>query len=198
MPERGLSPRLAQLARLVPDGGVIVDVGCDHGHLTAHLGAIGVEREPHRVPRRPGRFLVADGLAPFARVDTAVIAGMGPATLLGILDRGPRPATLVAHCPGGMEVLRQGLADRGWRIEAEALAPEGERISEVLRAVCGEEPHRGHRLWFGPLVEDDPLVEALASQRRAWAEALAVRAPVGSEAHARARGWLAWLDGGRP
>jgi tRNA A22 N-methylase len=188
---------MALLVSLVPPGGVVIDVGCDHGHVATALGAVGAEREPHRLPRRRGRFLVADGLAPFRRVDTAVIAGMGPATLLGILDRGPRPTTLVAHCPDGMHGVRQGLADRGWCIEAEGLAREGTRISEVLRAVHGTEPHTGHRLWFGPLLEPDPLVEDLAQHLLSRWRPLLERAPPGSPAHERARGWVAWLEGGR-
>ena len=189
---------MALLVSLVPPGGIVVDVGCDHGHVAAALGAVGVEREPHRVPRRPGRFLAGDGLAAFRQVDTAIIAGMGPATLLGILDRGPRPQTLVAHCPDGMYRVRQGLAERGWRIDREGLAREGERISEVLRAVHGTETATGHRLLFGPLLEDDPLVEDLAARHLSRWRPLLTRAPLGSTAHRQARGWVDWLEGGRP
>ena len=189
---------MALLVAFVPPGGVVVDVGCDHGHVAAALGAVGVEREPHRVPDRPGRFLAGDGLAAFRHVDTAVIAGMGPATLLGILDRGPRPRALVAHCPDGMYRVRQGLADRGWKIEKEGLAREGERISEVLRAIPGTETATGHRLAFGPLLESDPLVEDLAALQLSRWRPLLTQAPVGSPAHTRARGWVEWLEAGRP
>ncbi len=189
---------MALLVSLVPPGGVIVDVGCDHGHVTHALGAVGVERAPHRLPRRPGHFVVADGLAPFRQVDTAVIAGMGPSTVLGILDRGPRPDSLVAHCPDGMSRLRQGLSERGYRIDAEGLAREGTRISEVLRAVPGLEPHAGHRLWFGPLLEGDPLVEELAAHLRGRFSHQQEQAPKGSTARTQAEEWIAWLDAGRP
>ena len=183
---------------LVPAGGVIVDVGCDHGHVTHALGAIGVERAVDALPRRPGLFVLADGLAPFRHVDTAVIAGMGPSSVLGIVDRGPAPDTLVVHCPDGMNRLRQGLADRGYRIDAERLARKGQRISEVVRVVRGSEPHGGHRLWFGPLLEGDPLVEALADHLAQRFPALQRQAPAGTGAHQRARAWVDWLGAGRP
>ncbi len=189
---------MALLVSLVPPGGTVVDVGCDHGHVAHALRAVGVERAPRRLPARPGRYLVANGLAPFRAVDTAVIAGMGPATLLGIVDRGPQPRVLVAHCPDGMDRVRQGLADRGWRIDAEGLAREGDRISEVLRAVPGREPHTGHRLRFGPLLECDPLVEELAAHHLARWRQVAERAPAATEAHQRAVRWIKWFEAGRP
>jgi tRNA A22 N-methylase len=186
------------LVALVPPGGVVIDVGCDHGLVAGALDAIGVEREPHRLPAHPGRFVVADGLAPFHPVQTAVLAGMGPATVLGILDRGPRPQNVVIHCPDGMDRLRQGLCDRSFAINAEGLAREGDRISEVVRASPGLERHRGHTLWFGPLLEQDPLVEDLATQLYRRFAQLFDHAPVGTSAHERAQGWLRWLDAGRP
>ena len=66
--------------------GVVVDVGCDHGHVAAALGAVGTERRSNRLPRRHDiPLVVADGIAPFRHVDLAVIAGMGPEKIFGIL-----------------------------------------------------------------------------------------------------------------
>jgi tRNA A22 N-methylase len=97
-----------------------------------------------------------------------------------------------------MDRLRQGLADRGYRIDAERLAIEGERISEVVRVVTGDEPHRGHPLWFGPGLAEDPLVERHAAQLASRFRRIFEQAPPGSEPHNRAQGWLEWLAAGRP
>jgi len=185
---------MALLVSLVPAGAeVVIDVGCDHGKVARALGAIGVERQPARLPAHDGPFVVADGLAPFRRVDVAVIAGIGPATLLGILRRGPRPRTLVAHCPVGMDRLRQGLADLGYRIDAEGLAREGSRIAEVLRAVEGAESAEGFALWFGPRLAGHPLLEEHRVLRIAHYEALRLRAPPATRARQQAVAWLEWL-----
>ncbi|MCB9664165.1 MAG: tRNA (adenine(22)-N(1))-methyltransferase TrmK [Alphaproteobacteria bacterium] len=159
------------LARLVPAGGLIVDVGADHGHVAHAVGAIATERRPHRAGRPDLPWVVADGLAPFRHVDTAIIAGMGAHTIAGILTRGPLPRVLVAHAPDDPETLRTWLATHGWRVDAEALAPEAGRYAEVLRAVPGEEPATGLTLAFGPrlLEGDDPFLEPhLRHLHRHW------------------------------
>lgn len=162
--KRAGRPRRRALAALIPDDpGVLVDVGADHGHVASAVGAIATERMPGRIGRRDVPWVVADGLAPFRYVDTAVIAGMGAHTILGILDRGPRPRrALIVHAPDAPALLRRGLAERGWRIDHEMLAPEARRYAEVIRAIPGREPSTGAHLDLGPrlLVSDDPLLEA--------------------------------------
>ena len=169
------APRRRALVDLVPDGREVIDVGADHGHVAHALGAIATERRPGRRGRGDVPWVVADGLRPFREVDVAVIAGMGAHTILGILDRGPRPRTLVAHAPDDPAALRVGLAARGWRIDAERLAREAGRFAEVLRAVPGDEPATGLALEFGPrlLASGDPLLaEHLAHQAR-WLQGIA-------------------------
>lgn len=167
-----LSERLAALAALVPPGPpdrIVVDVGADHGHLAAALGAIAVEREAHRPgvgARSP--WVLADGLAPFRRVDVAILAGLGARTIAGIVQRGPRPGMLVAQAPDDPPRLRRLLVHDGWRVDAEALAREGARIVEIVRFVPGDEPARDPHLGLGPrlLAESHPLRGAWLDQER--------------------------------
>ena len=193
-PRRALIVRLVQeaLPQLGPDP-IVVDVGCDHGHVAASLGAIGVERRRNRLPRRDDvQLVVADGLKPFRRVDLAVITGMGAETILGVLDAGPRPAVAVLHATERAWALRQGLAARGYRIEAEGLAPEARGYAEVMRVVLGDEPAEGLPLAFGPKLLNDPLLlEHIAYERARWAiRAEKARAPEHDEALA----WIRFLD----
>jgi len=191
-----LSPRLALICRLVPpDGGVLVDVGADHGHTAAALGAIATEREPHRLPMRTDvDRVIMDGLKGFRQVDTAVITGMGSHVILRILREGPRPRTIVVHSPQHTDRLRAGLAQDGWRIDAEGLAREGKGFAEVIRAMPGVEPHTGHTLWFGPFLEQDPHFTAHARQRLAYWRQLAQQAPPASQAYPQACAWTKWLE----
>ncbi|MBK9645636.1 MAG: tRNA (adenine(22)-N(1))-methyltransferase TrmK [Deltaproteobacteria bacterium] len=193
-PRRELIVRLAQeaLAQLGPDP-VVVDVGCDHGHVAAALGAIGVERRRQRLPRREDvTLVVADGLTPFRRVDLAVITGMGAETILSVLDAGPRPAVAVLHAPERAWALRQGLAARGYRIDAEGLAPEARGYAEVMRVSTGEETATGLGLAFGPKLLDDPLLlEHVAHERARWA----IRAEhASSPEREAAEAWLRFFD----
>jgi len=177
--------------------GVVVDVGCDHGHVAAALGAIGSERLSNRLPRRGDvQLVVADGIAPFRRVDLAVIAGMGPEKILTILARGPRPSVAVVHSPQHAVSLRVGLAASGWRIDAERLAPENDRYASVMRILPGEETATGHTLRFGPrlLEQGDPHLLNHARQLRGWWGSLADTIPAGVPKRAEADAWVTWLD----
>lgn len=179
--------------------GVVVDVGADHGWVASslareHAPVVATERRSNRLPRWPSLRVVADGLAPFRRVDLAIICGMGPHSILHCLASGPRPRVAVVHSPDRTDTLRVGLKEAGWRIDAEALAPENDRYAEVIRVVPGHEPTEGHALRFGPKLMTDPLLTAHAANVRAHWEHVARKAPVGSAGRRRAVGWLDWLD----
>jgi tRNA A22 N-methylase len=173
-----LSERLRALADLVPPGApgrVIVDVGADHGHLAAALGAIAVERDAGRPgvgTRTP--WVLADGLAPFRHVDVAVLAGLGARTIAAVLRRGPRPDVVVAQAPDDPPRLRRLLAADGWRVDTETLARERHRIVEITRFVPGTETTPEPWLGLGPrlLTLHHPLRDAWMTQERTRRERL--------------------------
>jgi tRNA A22 N-methylase len=194
------------LISLVPPGRRVIDVGADHGHVAAALGAIATERMPHRRGRKDVRWVVADGLTPFREVDVAIIAGMGARTIEGILERGPRPRVAILHAPDDPQRLRTWLGSHGWRIDREGLAPEGNRFAEVVRAVPGEESATGLELAYGPrlLTTGDPWLVPHLEHHRAFQESLAEqvgpRAPRVREAARERAAFLAralarWRDG---
>ncbi len=179
-------PRREALVALCPPlepDQVVVDVGADHGHVAARLGAIATERAPHRRGRSDLRWVIADGLKPFRKVDVAIIAGMGARTIARILEAGPRPAVAVLHAQDDPIALRRWLAANGWRIDAEALAPEARRFAEVMRVRSGVEPSEGCWLDFGPrlLTQGHPLLLAHLRQLHGYfsqlAEQTRARAP---------------------
>lgn len=168
---------------------MIVDVGADHGHVAHALGAIASERAPQRAGRVDVRWVIADGLRPFRRVDVAIVAGMGADTIARILEGGPRPeVAVVVHAQDDPPRLRRWLAANGWRIDEERLAREAGRFAEVIRAVPGEEPARGLDLELGPrLVRgDDPLLaEHLAELERYYTALAAKTSASAPHEHAR-------------
>jgi tRNA A22 N-methylase len=181
--------------------GLVVDVGCDHGHTTAALQdlgtaslVVGTERLSSRLPRRGDlHLLVTDGLAGFEVVQLAVITGMGPHAILGVLERGPRPAAAVLHSPDRTDTLRRGLKAQGWRVDAEKLAPEGRGFAEVIRVLPGEETAEGLALDFGPgLLGDALLQQHVEHLLRHWTR-IAEVAPLGSRGRARAEAWIPFL-----
>ena len=102
-----LSDRLCAIARGLPDGGVVCDVGSDHGALPLYLlqtnqceTAIVTDLNPAPLQRARGNleeaglshraeFILTDGIADVLvhKPDAFVIAGMGGDTIAGILHR---------------------------------------------------------------------------------------------------------------
>lgn len=187
--------RLSLIAKMAPKGLRSVDIGCDHGHISAALNAVASEREPHRLPRRTDvPRVVADGLLGHKDVELAVLTGMGPKLILKIIDAGPLPREAIVHSPQHTHVLREGLAERGWRVHREGLAPENGRFAEVLHIRPGDAQGEGYLLAFGPSFFQHPWGWAHATRlREDWAR-LAGDAPPGTNAHQKATGWIMWLD----
>ncbi len=156
-----LTPRLACIAALVPQGAQLADVGTDHGKLPITLlmegrvaQAIGSDlregpldhaarnAEEHNVvlPLRLAAGL--DGISP-EECDTVTIAGMGGQTIAEILQNAPwtadgrhllllQPMTMVYE-------LRQWLWAHGYAIERETLCREDRRQYVMLSVRGGAE-----------------------------------------------------------
>jgi tRNA (adenine22-N1)-methyltransferase len=179
--------RRALLAALCPPGEVVVDVGADHGHVARAVGGIATERLPERIALRGAeRWVVADGLRPFRRVDVAIVAGMGAKTIARILSEGPRPSRAVLHAQDDPPALRRWLAANGWRIVREGLAREAGRYAEVSVVEPGEERATGFALDYGPrlLADGDPLLADHLGQVAGWLAGL-LRATEGRPAPRR-------------
>ena len=189
------SDRLSLIIQMAPKGLRTVDVGCDHGHVAAALGAVGSEREFHRLsPRKDIARVVANGLAGHSNVELAILTGMGPKLILGILDRGPEPQQAIVHTPQHSHALRLGLAERGWVVLAEGLAPENGRYAEVIHVERGAPEEFSFELGFGRSLMRHPLARAHAEQlRKDWSR-LVNDAPEDTDAHRKAKAWLTWLD----
>lgn len=214
-----LSPRLAVVASLVPEGSVAADVGAGHGRLAAHLVASGrcprvivVDRsrdELAAVAPRPGLDLrLGDGLAPIGPrdgVDTVIVAGMGGASIAGILLRGARGLTVarfVLQPQTEAALLRKRLPGAGLALVDERLVEDAGRSYVVLVAEPGGAggPDRFPGLTpedvlaAGPhLLSRRPVELAAAWERQRVRLARIARRGGGREELARAERILAYL-----
>lgn len=149
-----LSPRLAAIAELIPEGSVVADVGGGHGRLAAHLVASGrsprvivvdrSQRELAASVRLPGLSLrLGDGLAPLRpedAVDTVIVAGLGGAAIVRILAGRPEGlpvARYVLQPQTEAAVLRSRLPVCGLALVDERLVEEAGRFYVVIGAVPG-------------------------------------------------------------
>ncbi|MBQ8952995.1 MAG: SAM-dependent methyltransferase [Clostridia bacterium] len=169
-----LDERLSMLAALTPACPVAADIGADHGFLGAWLLESGkCERvqfldisekslkKASRLIRGSGLtdravFSVGDGAEALTEPAGAVIiAGMGAATIEGILERGQArlgDATLVLQPNINVEHLRRGLVRLGYEILDEELARAGGRWYVGILAGRGSASYTDKELLAGPVL----------------------------------------------
>lgn len=149
-----LTPRLALVASLVPEGARLADVGTDHGKLPISLLLHGQVREAigsdigqgplEHAQRNAADYGVtlslrlAPGLAAVSpgECDTVSIAGMGGEMIAGILREAPWTGAgahlLLLQPMTRHHVLRAWLGENGYRIEQELLCREGRKLYTVM------------------------------------------------------------------
>ena len=151
-----LGPRLQTVASFVPKGAKLGDIGTDHAYLPIALYeaqqisravAIDVHEGPYQsalaaVKARHLETVIdvrfGDGLMPLepGEVNVLTLAGMGGRTMLDILSARPDVLEsvheLVLQPQGAERAVRLALLGDGWRLKAERLVEEDNRIYVVM------------------------------------------------------------------
>lgn len=168
-----LTPRLETIARQVPQGAILADVGTDHALLPVWLllegrishaiasdlreGPLSRAKETveqHGVADRVSLRL-CDGLSGIqaGEADVVAIAGMGGETIAAILEQAPwtKEHTLLLLQPmTSFQDLRKWLLDHGYTVEQESICQEGSRMYTILTVRGGQDaPMTAAELWVG-------------------------------------------------
>ncbi len=169
-----LSARLRANADMVTPGSRLADVGTDHGYLPIDLvqrgiiasaiamdlreGPLGQAREHIFKLGLEGKIetRLSDGLDRLlpGEADTVLIAGMGGALTVRILERGrgllPGLKELVLQPQSEIASVRYFLENTGWRIADENMVFEDGKYYQVLRAVHGSMSLTKAEAQYGP------------------------------------------------
>ena len=157
-----IGERLHTAASMVPPCHTMADIGTDHGYLPAYLilsgrcrqviasdiaegpcQAAAETRNKYNL-RSTMEIRTAPGLQGLraGEAETVVIAGMGGATIVSILDESPEIAasvrSFVLQPMNAANLLRRWLAQHEYRIAEEALCRENGHIYIVMKAVHAE------------------------------------------------------------
>lgn len=176
-----LQPRLQLLADMVPAGVRLADIGTDHGYLPVWLlqqGRIAfaiaadISPDPLDHARQSAQeygvdgmdFRLCgglDGIMP-EEVDMIVIAGMGGETIIRILESAPWTKdgshTLLLQPMTKTGLLRDWLADHGYRFVKERLVWDKDILYPIMQVCGGEQPKlTALQRTVGVVMSDDPL-----------------------------------------
>lgn len=160
---RSLGVRLSAIARLVPQGARVCDVGTDHGYLAAELllsgrassvTATDINAAPLENARKNleklkmenrVKLVLCDGLSGVKKedADTVVIAGMGGDVISGIISRCDfafnSGVLLILQPMTAAAQLRSFLGERGFAVEYETAVCENKKVYSVMTArFCGK------------------------------------------------------------
>lgn len=154
--------RLWAIARLVPKGKIVADIGTDHGILPVFLVSQGISPSAIASDLNKGpleaakKTVIQSGLLDkiklrlgfgletvgYGEADVAVIAGMGGGTIRKIIeacgDKCP-VEELVMQPMGDSGQLRDWLVNNEWKILDEDIIEESGRYYEVIYSIKGRE-----------------------------------------------------------
>ncbi|AHN22516.1 tRNA (adenine-N(1))-methyltransferase [Lysinibacillus sphaericus] len=170
-----LSKRLETVAKFVPTGAVVADIGSDHAYLPCYLihkgiAASAVAGEVVKGPyesalgqvKKEGltekiTVRLADGLAAVEatdHVDTVTIAGMGGPLIVSILEKHPQSlqgvTRLILQPNIHAKVIREWALTNNWAILDEDILEEDEKIYEILVLQRGAMTLSPSEILFGP------------------------------------------------
>lgn len=185
-----LTPRLMQVAAMVPPCGVVVDVGTDHAYIPVYLIQKGiaqhvvasdaipgpVARAKHTVEKYGLQQQItvrqADGLEGDFPVDHFVLAGMGGNLICDIVERelcrAKSAKSLILQPMTAVYDVRKFLHHHGFCITREELAREEHRFYHILTAQPGTECYEDDISYHvGPLLRQPqhPLLGAFLDKR---------------------------------
>ncbi|MGE7090838.1 tRNA (adenine(22)-N(1))-methyltransferase [Lysinibacillus sp. NPDC048646] len=170
-----LSKRLETVAKFVPTGAVVADIGSDHAYLPCYLihkgiasyavagevvkgpfeSAVGQVQKEDLTEKITVRL--ADGLAAVEaadHVDTITIAGMGGPLIVSILEKHPNSlhgvTRLILQPNIHAKVIREWALANNWAILDEEILEEDDKIYEILVLQRGPMELSAAEFLFGP------------------------------------------------
>lgn len=194
-----LSKRLMSIAEMVTKGNRLVDIGTDHGYLpiylvqnqiVPHALAMDVHRGPllradaHIAAERCTGLIetrLSDGFEKYRQGegDTVVIAGMGGALTVHILDEGRDKREgiqeLILSPQSEIFLVREYLQQEKYRIIKEKMVKDEGKFYTIIKAVPGQDDaaYESYQMRYGYIMlrdKDEVLKEYLCHQKTIFSD----------------------------
>jgi len=170
-----LSKRLEAIANMVDQDDIVLDIGTDHGYLPIYLVsnqiiklavASDIKESPLKMALKNVdkanlkdkiKLVLSDGLeAITSYFNTLVIAGVGPRTIINVLNKGKnkiKGKTLILQSNVSSNLVREWLVSNNFKIIDEALVHEDNNYYEIIKAVNGKQLLTSSDLYLGPFIK---------------------------------------------
>ncbi len=178
-----LSKRLGRVAANVQSGGVVADIGCDHGFTSIHLvrrgqvrGAIAMDVNARPLARAAEhveqyglmdriQIRLSDGMEKLmpGEADTLLISGLGGALMERILEQGrdvvKEAGELVLSPQSEIFLVRRKVHELGFAIAHEEMVEDQKKYYVIIRAISGRECYGEEEYLYGRMLiqERDPV-----------------------------------------
>ncbi len=195
-----LNNRLQAVAALVDNNKKIIDIGCDHAHLSIYLMQTKTPLKMIASDINEGPLLHAkenikkykledkiktklgSGIEPIENdIDTIIISGMGGLNMIGILKYQPykykNVSTIILSPNSDTSILRKEICKLGFYIKDELLVKEKNIIYPVIKFERGKRKYQYRDYLFGPvLIEkcDQLFMEYIQKEKTTKEKLLAV------------------------
>ncbi len=170
-----LSRRLEAIAKMVDEDSVVLDIGTDHGYLPIYLVSnqiikIAIASDVKELPLKVAsknitkanldakiKLVLSDGLENITSYfNTVVIAGVGPRTIINILQKGiekVKNKTLILQSNVSSNLVREWLNQNNFKIIDENLIFEDGNYYEIIKAKTGKQILTSSDLYLGPFIK---------------------------------------------
>ncbi len=173
-----LSPRLETIFEMVPKS-VVADVGSDHGKLIISLVERGVAIKGYAIENKKGPYttmlnairksglfdkitpLLSDGISDLpSDVSTVVLAGLGGATIIDILNEHPEKlhhvSTIIVDAHSMIKEVREFICENGYVIADEKIVKEDDIYYEIVKFVRSEQAiYSEEDFEYGPILRQE-------------------------------------------
>lgn len=197
-----LSKRMQMVADLVTRGGVLADIGCDHGFVSIYLIEKGICPKVIAMDVNEGPLLrarehieerglteyidirLSDGMEKLKmqEADSILIAGMGGRLVIKILsdymDKAKALKEVILQPQSELHLVRRFLSEQGFHIVKEDMTEENGKYYPAIKAAWKEgetESLQEKEEWFGPCLlkeKNSVLLEYLQREKAKFVQIL--------------------------
>ena len=167
-----LSFRLESIAKLIKNGSIVADIGCDHALLSIYLVENDIASKVYAIDNKNGPLAKAkenislhgledkiitilnDGLTKLLEdVNTVVMAGIGGLLAIKMLETASRlPETIIIQANNHLKELRKYLSQNNFLIENELILKDSDKYYEILKIKLGNQMLDEKDCIFGPIL----------------------------------------------